>query len=496
MTKPKAITQDESNLIRFMLSARNAPKQIKRGLQRLCGHLEAGRRIPESEELRQLTRSLLWDVDSIVRMYAFKAIGLFGNPDDAEIVVARLKHEQDFETQTWGMAALIGVAGDKDLDTVFRETGLDNSLPLLLAGQLYANPKWTTDNYRPIVVPEGSDRITMKWAVLLVAYNKAPENLFSPRHDNRVFLGELNSHDVDEVAEHSTWALFEHPAYGVDDYQIDLHKVPKLPPNVKKWAYRLLMTDPEGAKIDCAALSQLRKDRDLPAREGLALGLDRFTVEGASRVVLEWYEGEREEPVREILLEHMARESSVADYALEVTDAFKSAPVNGHFRRRLLAAAQGKPLYSQLQRQIAVEGLTNAGMSRDLLGGDFFMGSKVEIGGDNNGFVAGGDQNAQNMVAGDMIASANEAVQTLTNEKSNQKEVLEAILKVLTENKGFKDGASEAVATAVADIAKDPSPKNKMTLFGTLKALVSGASVATSLVEHVDKLADTVMAIF
>jgi hypothetical protein len=226
------------------------------------------------------------------------------------------------------------------------------------------------------------------------------------------------------------------------------------------------------------------------------LGLDRFTVEGASRVVLEWYEGEREEPVREILLEHMARESSVADYALEVVDAFKGAPVNGHFRGRLLAAAQGRPLYSQLQRQIAVEGMARAGMSRDLLGGDLFMGSKFEIGGDNNGFVAGGDQNAQNMVAGDMIGSANGAVQTLANDKSNQKEVLETILRVLSENKGFKDGASDAVATAVADIAKDPSPKNKMTLFGTLKALVSGVSLAASLVEDVDKLADTVMEIF
>jgi hypothetical protein len=394
------------------------------------------------------------------------------------------------------MAALIGVAGDRDLDQVFRESGLSNSLPLLLAGQLYANPKWTTDNYRPLLVPENSDRITMKWAVLLVAYGKAPPNLFSPRHDNRILLGDLNSHDVDEVAEHSTWALFEHPEYGAADYKIDLHKVPTLPPNVKKWAFRLLMTDPVVSRIDCDALGQFRRDEDLPAREGLALGLDSFTAEGSHQVVLEWYEAEREEAVREILLEHMARQSGNADYASSVAEAFQAAPEGGAVRGRLLAAAQGRPLYGQLQKRIAIDTLANAGMSQSLLGGDLVLGNKNQFGGDNNGFVSGGDQNAQNMVAGDMIASANGAVQNFTNKKAGQKELLEGILTLLKENKGFPEGAPDAVAGAVAEIAKDPTPKNKMTLFGALKALTSGAGLAAGLIENIDSLADAVTAAF
>lgn len=496
MVQPKAIAPDESRFISVMLSARNSPKQIKRGLQRLSGHLERRRRIPESEDLRQLTKSLLWDGDPIVRMYAFKVLGLFARAEDAEIVVARLKQEPDFETQTWGMAALIGIAGDRDLARVFRDTGLETSLPLLLAGQLYANPKWVTENYKPLHVPENSDRITMKWAVLLVAYKKAPPNLFSPRHDNRVLLGELNKHHVDEIAEHSTWALFEHPEYGPSDYTIDLHNIPQLPPSVKKWAFRLLMTDPEGSGIDCDALADLRRDNDLAAREGLALGLDRFNPHGASRVVLEWFEAEREEPVRELLLEHMATRSANPDYASTVVEAFHSAAVGGPVRGRLLAAAQGTPVYKELQRRVAVEAIVKAGMSRDLLGGDFVMGNKVSIGGDNNGFASGGKQSAQNMVAGNMIGSANGAVQSLSNERQADKELLQAILAVLRENKGFKDGAADAVADAVKEVAKEPSPKNKRSLFGALKALVSGADLAAELVEHVDKLADTVTALF
>jgi len=496
MAQPKAIAPDESNLIRVMLSARNAPKQIKRGLQRLCGHLEHHRRIPESEDLRQLTRSLLWDGDPVVRMYAFKVLGLFARPEDAEVVVARLKQEQDFETQTWGMAALIGIAGDRELTQVFKDTGLETSLPLLLAGQLYASPKWTTDNYRPLLVPENSDRITMKWAVLLVAYRKAPPNLFSPRHDNRILLGELNKHDVDEIAEHSTWALFEHPDYGPSDYTVDLHQIPKLPADVKKWAFRLLMTAPERSGIDCDALAQFRRDSDLAAREGLALGLDCFNPDGASRVVLEWFEAEREESVREILLEHMAAKSAMPEYAATVVEAFRSAALGGPTRGRLLAAARGAPVYKELQRRVALEAMADAGMSRDLLGGDFIMGSKITVEGGNSGFLAGGDQNAQNMVVGDMIRSANGAVQNLSNERQGQKELLEAILSVLKGNTGFREGSADAVAGAVSEVAKDPTQKNKMSLFGALKGLVSGAGLAADLVKHVDKLADAVMDLF
>jgi hypothetical protein len=100
------------------------------------------------------------------------------------------------------------------------------------------------------------------------------------------------------------------------------------------------------------------------------------------------------------------------------------------------------------------------------------------------------------MVVGDMVASANGAVQNFTNKKAGQKELLEGILTLLKENKGFPEGAPDAVAGAVAEIAKDPTPKNKMTLFGALKALTSGAGLAAGLVENIDSLADAVTAAF
>lgn len=496
MASLKPISGEESSLIRALLAAKNAPHQIKRGLQRLCGHLEKGRRFAESQNLRQLAVGLLWDENVYVRMYAFKALGLFRQPEDSNAIVGRLKIEQDFETQTWGMAALIGVAGDRDIDQVFRESGLDNSLPLLLAGQLYANPKWTRDNYRPLLVPENSDRITMKWAVLLVAYGKAPPNLFSPRHDNRLLLGELNTHDIDEVAEHSTWALFEHPDYGPADYKVDLHNVPRLPPNVKKWAFRLLMSDPTGSGIDCDALAQLRRDPDVAAREGLALGLDAFGDEGADQVILEWYEAERDDAVKDILLEHMASAPVNADYSEAVLKAFEIGGPGTPLRKRLLAAGDGKPIGAQMKRRLALEAITDAGMTRELLGGDFIMGNQIKATGNMSGNFAGGDMTAQTIAGGNMINSANAAVQTLSQERAAQKELLESILSVLKEGAGFPEGGSEAVAAAVEEIAKDPSPKNKMGLFGALKALASGAGMATSLVENIGGLADAVQAAF
>ena len=98
---------------------------------------------------------------------------------------------------------------------------------------------------------------------------------------------------------------------------------------------------------------------------------------------------------------------------------------------------------------------------------DFTMGNTIK---------ARGDINAQNVVGGDMIASANAAVQSISTTKTNDREVLEAVIAFVTKHP-LDAQSKELVLKTVEQAAKDPSPENKS---GVLKALKSvGGAVAT-----------------
>jgi hypothetical protein len=96
-TRPRYISQDESELIRFQLAAKNRPRLVKAGLQRLCAHYERKCRFREEQQYRVTVRGLLWDETIPVRRWAYKAIKWVGDRHDKAAVVARLEKEQDVE---------------------------------------------------------------------------------------------------------------------------------------------------------------------------------------------------------------------------------------------------------------------------------------------------------------------------------------------------------------------------------------------------------------
>src|SRR3954451_23973325 len=118
------VSDEESELIRFQLSLKNRPREVKAGLQRLCGQYEQKRRLPEPQPYRMLVRGLLWEKEDYVRRWAYKTLATIGDRSDREPVASRLATEADGENQTFGMAAIIGLSPNSKVRDVCSEVGL------------------------------------------------------------------------------------------------------------------------------------------------------------------------------------------------------------------------------------------------------------------------------------------------------------------------------------------------------------------------------------
>jgi hypothetical protein len=92
-----------------------------------------------------------------------------------------------------------------------------------------------------------------------------------------------------------------------------------------------------------------------------------------------------------------------------------------------------------------------------------------------NVFNVGGNIQARNVVAGDMISSANAAVQNIAIERAEDREVLTAVLKFL-EKAQITSDQRETVGRAVALAAEKPSQESKGGVLKALKALGAGAA--------------------
>lgn len=170
----RIISESESEFIRFQLVRRDSPREVKAGLQRLCTHYEAGRRLVDSHEHRQLVQALLGDPEIVIRRWALKAIAHVGLRGDLPRILACLHGERDLENQTWAMTAAIALGGEMSVGEVCAEAGVDETASLELAARLFAHNNWIRNNRLSLRINiEKADDLTLKWAALLSGYGRA-----------------------------------------------------------------------------------------------------------------------------------------------------------------------------------------------------------------------------------------------------------------------------------------------------------------------------------
>lgn len=494
MLRPASIINEfESEYIRFQLSLANA-REVKAGLQRLCAHYDAGARLRDPQPLRVLVRAHLQPTSQIVvRRWAYKAIAKLGQRDDALTILQALKFESDLENQTWAMSAIIVLDQGRDVRGVCEEAGLESTLPLALASRLFANRRWLEQHPEPPIVKiESADDLTLKWASLLVGYDRAPMQMFDPRHPNVVLLGELNKHNASEVSEYSIWAMWQNAAFSPEHLKIANDCYHRCPENVRRWINRLLSKEPIYFEQNQDLFSDLSRDEGESAREGLALGLRQQIAPHLEKHVLDWHHSEGVNNINELLLEHMAFNSRQSEIYSELVESrFKNEGQHSGVRKRLLAACSGMPLFSTLKRlEVEEEVAKNSLPLFNTQIGTMIMNNTTT----NTSFNAGGDIVGQNLVGGNMINSANAAIQNMPITRSEEKEVLNQLLALLQKDTKIKDSDRQEAVQAIERVAKENSKGSKKSLLEILYRLMGSGALLAETVHFAEKIAPTVQA--
>lgn len=484
------IQADEAQLIDFQIRARQWPL-IKEGLQRLCTHYDSGRRLTDPHPFLTTVRGLLWHPRIIVRRWAYKAIGRLGDLGDLESLLARARAEEDPENQTWVMVAIVSLSGELSIREICEKARVEETRPLLLAARLFAHERWLKANpYSGLIRVDQADDLTLKWGALLAGYDRAPDNLFHPRCENRTLLGVLNEHSAPEVSEYSVWALWKNELYGPADMRIGIAEIRKQPPNVRRWINRLLTKRPEHLNPDI--LADLVWDCSTVAREGLAQGLRENWIPGSSDLVRSWYEREAEQHIVYLLLEHMSAFSDEDEaYRETVQQIYMVEDSTVELRRRLLAAAQGTRLHNEFRRfDVRQQAARTPGLFEDASSPTIINVGLVEL---NMGstFNAGRDINAQNIAGGDVIAKTGRAIQNIAPENRAQQDVLQEILELLSSKKIDGSHATQ-IAEATHGVATSSTEQNKKKLIDTLRTVKDSSALAAGAAAQVDKLVDIV----
>ena len=91
-----------------------------------------------------------------------------------------MKVEDDAEAQTWGVTGLVKNAEGRGLREICELAGLGTSSAISLAARLYAPASWLAAHADDTRISLDNDDLTLKWAIFLIGYGKAPEDLFHP----------------------------------------------------------------------------------------------------------------------------------------------------------------------------------------------------------------------------------------------------------------------------------------------------------------------------
>ncbi|MCK1659444.1 5'-methylthioadenosine/S-adenosylhomocysteine nucleosidase [Bradyrhizobium sp. 151] len=334
-----------------LLIADKDPESKKLGLQRLCKWYRRGLRLRQPERVRIHLMGLLHDGSPKVVRWALNALALLGTNQNARAVVEAIqRHRDDPDILGAGVSALCALLPADRARAELQAADLPLSGAILMAAVQHSG-HFQGELRMARVKIDCADPAELRLAGILVGLDKAPEHLFSPTLPNRDVIGELNSHPDPIVAQYSVWATYEHPKLSLKNLRLPLHDVEAKPTNVRKYVYQLAAKNVETAQDNYEFLVLGSEDAAPDARAGLASGLRDIYFDGLETLILDWFADEEAEPVKQRLLEHMARNSSrCAAYTDPVLRAYEAANASSLTRARLEAAARETDLYVAMKR--------------------------------------------------------------------------------------------------------------------------------------------------
>jgi hypothetical protein len=254
----------------------------------------------------------------------------------------------------------------------------------------------------------------------------------------------------------------------------------------KEW--RLKHQSPTASTFDNdAALEAFRKEEDISARDGLAKGVATSVGGVFDDAIIEWFPGEDDCNIKETLLTGLAaRVESNSDSGALLRSIFKRERPNSPLRQRLLTTSEGKPIFLDLRTIVEKE--------KDLIqprlfiqNANFILTREITM----NTIIAGRDINTQNLVAGDMINSVGQAVQNLSDNRSQDRDVLANVLEFLRQS-NLPEKTTTPIYSAVQEITDKPSKDTRTGLLSKLTDVAKAASAIGGAVTGLDQVIEHV----
>jgi hypothetical protein len=316
----------------------------------------------------------------------------------------------------------------------------------------------------------GSD--CLKLGLVVVGLNRAPKNLFHPRHNNRSIVKVLGGHHDAIVSQYSVWAITENDSLSLRDLGIDLADIEKQPANVRGWIFQVIGMSSEKAFKNKEYVLLGRDDDDPVARLGLAMGFRDVYFDGIDELILDWLQSEENFEVQQALLDHIVRNSDrCPSYIGFATEVFEKEGAS--IRLRMMANAIITRLNVVFRKIVYV--------GEDLFGGgDIVMGDKISIGGD---VQQQGGANSLTGSAGNTGAVTNTySPQKVIAIQSEISDIIEALKKAKI------DEAAKQQAVALGQEAQASPTRelverfwNRLRNFSTVVSIAAGAAKLGSL---------------
>jgi hypothetical protein len=287
----------------------------------------------------------------------------------------------------------------------------------------------------------------LKLGLIVVGLDRAPANLFHPRHSNPEIVKVLGRHHDSVVSQYTVWAIAENDSLGLSELGIPISSIETRPPNVRSWMFQLIAMSPATAKANLEYIELGAGDPHPEARLGLAVGLRETFYDGIEPLVLDWFYSESDQEVSQSLLDHFIRQSQKCqNYEETAIEFHERAGVGSVARQRMEAYAAGTPLYGKLQ-QISYDG------SNDLFRSMTIMNMTI-----NGGIQAGAVSIKGN--------ATNSGTTNVHYQATIQTELTKAIREIHTSiaDPELKEQALEHVRAAQAD----PTPDKLTKAFGIL----------------------------
>jgi nucleoside phosphorylase len=334
-----------------LLIADKDSESKKIGLQQLCKLYRRGLRYRQPERIRIHLMGLLHNEAPKVKRWALNALALVGTQENVNAVVEAIQRNRgDPDILGAGVSALCALLPAEEARKELERADLPLSGAILMAAVQHSGHFQAELRVARVRI-DYADPSELRLAGVLVGLNKAPEYLFALTIPNRDIIGELNSHPDPIVAQYSIWATYENPTLSIKHLRLPLHDVESKPPNVRKYVYQLAAKNVQTAQDNYEFLVLGSEDESAEARAGLATGLREIYFDGLETLILDWFDDEQVEQVKQRLLEHMARNAArCAAYTSPVLRAYEAADGSSLSRARLEAAARDTDLYLRMKR--------------------------------------------------------------------------------------------------------------------------------------------------